>query len=221
MFVVPEAHQANGECGAPKWASIWPGIDGNGNGNSDVLQAGVNAVALCVIDVNTGQGSVVGEYFPWIEWYPNYETELSSPVLNPGNLVFVEVWNTSPTQGYAYFYNYTTDESAEYSITAPSGTALQDASVEWIVERPEGGGVLTPLTNYVDVPWADGVAWNYAAISPATYLLGQSPSNATLENFTMLDDDGNPISAATIENDTFLWFENSGSSCGGSGVSPC
>ena len=133
MFVVPEVHQANGECGAPKWASIWPGIDGNGN--SDVLQAGVNAVAFCVIDFNTGQGSVVGDYFPWIEWYPNYETELSSPALNPGDLVFVEVWNTSPTQGYAYFYNYTTGESAEYSITAPSGAALQDASVEWIVER--------------------------------------------------------------------------------------
>ena len=65
MFVVPEVHQANGECGAPKWASIWPGIDGNGN--SDVLQAGVNAVAFCVIDFNTGQGSVVGDYFPWIE----------------------------------------------------------------------------------------------------------------------------------------------------------
>ena len=86
---------------------------------------------------------------------------------------------------------------------------------------PEGGGALTPLTNYVDVPWADGVAWNYAAIRPTTYRLGQSPSNATLENFTMLDDDGNPISAATIENDNFLWFENSGSSCGGNGVSPC
>jgi len=84
---------------------------------------------------------------------------------------------------------------------------------------PEGGGALTPLTNYVDVPWADGVAWNYAAIRPTTYRLGQSPSNATLENFTMLDDDGKPISAATIENDNFLWFENFGSSCGGSGVS--
>jgi hypothetical protein len=219
MFVVPEAHQGQGECGAPKWASIWPGIDGNGN--YDILQAGVNAVALCVIDFNTGQGSVVGDYFPWVEWYPNYETMVSSPALNPGDLVFVEVWNTSPTQGYAYFYDYTTDEIAEYSITAPSGTALQDTSVEWIVERPEGGGVLTPLANYVDVPWAEGVAWNYAASPATTYLSGQSPSNATLENFTMLDDDGNPISAATIENDTFLWFENSGSSCGGSGVSPC
>jgi hypothetical protein len=68
---------------------------------------------------------------------------------------------------------------------------------------PEGGGALTPLTNYVDVPWADGVAWNYAAIRPTTYRLGQSPSNATLENFTMLDDDGKPISAATIETTTF------------------
>lgn len=219
LFAVPEAHQTPGECGPPKWASIWPGIDGNGN--SDVLQAGVDADALCVIDFNTGEGSVVGDYYPWVEWYPNYEMSVSSPAVTAGDLVFVEVWNTSPTQGYAYFYNYSTDVSAEYSITAPSGAALQDASVEWIVERPEGEGGFTPLQNYVDIPWAAGVAWNYAANAPTTYLLGQSPQNATLESLTMLDDDGNPISAATIENDTFLWFENSGSSCGGSGVSPC
>jgi hypothetical protein len=134
-------------------------------------------------------------------------------------LLFVEVWNTGPTQGYAYFYNYSTNVSAEYSITAPSGTTLQDASVEWIVERPELGTTLTTLTNYIASSWSEGVAWDYAAQTPTSYFMGQNPTLGTLENMTMLDNNGNPISFATIVGNAFLWFQNTGSSCGL--TSPC
>jgi hypothetical protein len=97
-FVVPTAHQAFGACtGAWDYSSQWPGIDGYGS--SDVLQAGVEVDAYC-----SGGTTTTGFYSAWIEWYPNASTRVSSPAIHPGDLVFVEVWNTSPTQGYAYFF---------------------------------------------------------------------------------------------------------------------
>jgi hypothetical protein len=103
LFVVPTAHQALGQC-ADGWdyVSLWPGSDGNGgSGGGDVLQAGVDVNAFCA-----GNNVTQSEYYPWIEWYPYSETRVTSPTINSGDLVFIEVWSASPTQGYAYFYDY-------------------------------------------------------------------------------------------------------------------
>ncbi|MBV8505681.1 MAG: hypothetical protein JOZ11_07735 [Alphaproteobacteria bacterium] len=211
LFVVPTAHQAFGQC-ADGWeyASFWPGIDGNGgSGSGDVLQAGVNVNAFCA-----GNNVTQNQYYPWIEWYPLSETRVDSPAINPGDLVFIEVWSVSPTQGYAHFYNHSTGISAQYSITAPAGTVVHGSSVEWVVERPTLGSNLANLTNYIAAPWVEGVAWNYADPNPTTYSMGGSPDVGTLEQITMLDNSNNPISAATIESESFLWFETSGSACG-------
>ena len=69
--------------------------------------------------------------------------------MGPGETVFVEVWNTSATNGYAFLENISTGKYAEYNLTAPSGTTLQGTSAEWVVERPEVNGALARLTNYV------------------------------------------------------------------------
>jgi hypothetical protein len=205
LFVIPTPRVPFGTCdGTQYWSAYWPGLDGFSN--NQVLQAGVDQEATCT----NGQTSSLTN--AWIEWYPNGAAWVSSPIINPGDLVFVEVWNTNPTQGYATFYNYSTDTAAEYAIAAPSGTALQGVSAEWIVERP--GIPSLPLVNYIAMPWAEGVAWNYAAANPTTYSLGINPTSGTLQQIMMLDNSGNPISAATIENGSFLWFENQGSSCG-------
>lgn len=213
LFVVPIAQQAFGTCSPEQdWVSLWAGIDGTGasSGPSDVLQAGVSAAATCTDTA----------YSAWIEWYPAYAVGVSSPAVNPGDLVFVEVWNTSPTQGWAFIYNYSTDIAAEYGITAPAGTTLQGSSVEWIVERPGAHGGLTTLTNYVASAWSAGDAWNYSSPDPTVYLMGTDPAIGTLDAFTMLDDNDQPISSASIEGSAFLWFQNYGSSCG-LGSTPC
>jgi hypothetical protein len=214
-FVVPTAHQAFGSCdGGWDYSSQWPGIDGFGS--NDVLQAGVEVDAYC------NGGTTASFYSAWIEWFPFSETRVSSPVINPGDLIFVEVWNTSPTTGYAYFFNYSTLESAEYQLTAPSGTTLVGNSVEWIVERPGVGGGLATLTNYIDVPWPYGVAWNYKAQTPTHYYEGSNPAAPnTLHVITMLDNSRAGISSPRLENSDFLWFQNYGSSCGRSGAPPC
>jgi hypothetical protein len=217
MFVVPTARQAFGACtGGWNYSSLWPGIDGDGGaGADDVLQAGVEADAYC------NGGNISSFYSAWIEWFPNGSTRVSSPVIHPGDLIFVEVWSTSPTQGYAYFYNYSTNVTAEYALAAPSGTSVHGSSLEWIVERPSLGSSLTTLTNYVASPWSEGIAWNYAAASPTYYYMGNDPSAGTLEQITMTDDQGQGISSPTVESPNFLWFQDFGSACGRTGAPPC
>jgi Peptidase A4 family len=206
VFTVPTAQQAFGSCtGNWDYSSLWPGIDGWGSG--DVLQAGVEADAYCA-----SNGATKATYYSsWIEWYPYSETRVSSPSVKAGDLMFVEVWSTSPTQGYAYLHNYTTQETAEYSLTPPSGTTLTGNSAEWVVERPGVNGGLATLTNYLNSAWSNGVAWNYTASSPSYWYQGQT-SRPNMHLITMLDDSGNGISAPTVENYNFLWFQNFGSS---------
>jgi hypothetical protein len=212
-FVVPTAHQAFGSCTEEDYSSQWPGIDGNGSG--DVLQAGIEVDALC------SGGTTTGFYSAWIEWFPFDEVRVSSPAIRPGDLVYVQVWNTSPTSGLAYFYDYSTEVSAEYVLTAPSGTKLVGDSIEWIVERPGISAGLATLTNYIDVPWSYGVAWNYQAASPTFYFDGQPPAAGTYEELTMVDNSGLGISSATFESYNFLWFQDFGSACGRTGAPPC
>jgi len=203
-FAVPSAHVAIGTC-SDSWvySSIWPGIDGNGS--NDVLQGGAEVDALC------NNGSTETFYSAWIEWYPLPEVRVNSPAIQPGDLLFVEVWNTSPTTGYVYFADESTGVTATYSLTAPNGTSLKGNSVEWIVERPSIGDSLATLTNYIDVPWAYGVAWNYGSSNPTYHYMGKNPAVLTLQTITMVDNNGNAISVPTIENSDFLWLQDTGS----------
>jgi hypothetical protein len=207
-FEVPTAHQAFGVCnGGWDWSSVWPGIDGFNS--SDVLQGGVEVDAYC------NGGSKSSYYSAWIEWYPFSEVRVSSPAITPGDYLFVEVWNVSPTQGYVYFHDYSSNVTAEYVLTAPSGTTLQGNSVEWVVERPSVGG-LTTLTNYIDVPNTYGIAWDYTN-SPTTYYYPNlSPSVGTLYYITMLDNSSKPISTGYGQAYFSLLFEDYGSACGAS-----
>ena len=136
--------------------------------------------------------------------------------------MFVQVWNVSPTVGYAYFYNYSTQETNTYQLTAPSGTTLQGNSIEWVVERPGVGGSLARLTNYIDVSWPYNIAWNYAASTPTYHFPGDLSiaSPYTLDLITMLGNGGNPISYGFPQNVGFLYFEDSAGAHGTGGIAP-
>ncbi|MGO9743361.1 MAG: G1 family glutamic endopeptidase [Roseiarcus sp.] len=203
-FVVSPVQQAFGTCnGGWDYVVMWPGIDGYGS--SDVLQGGSLQEAYC-------SGSTKSTYYSaWVEWYPYSLTTVSSPAISPGDLLFVEVWSTSRTQGYVYLVDETNQQSAEYSLTPPSGTELTGNSVEWIVERPGVGGGLATLANYISSAWNEGFAWNYKATTPTYWYEGQQGSSYFYD-ITMLDNSSNPISSAAIENKDFLWFTNYGSS---------
>ncbi|HXW72464.1 MAG TPA: G1 family glutamic endopeptidase [Methylocella sp.] len=207
-FVVPAARQAVGVCdGGWDYASFWVGIDGLASNSNDVLQAGFDSDAYCAAN---GTSTC---YCAWIEWFPNNAIYVNFP-FSPGDLIWIEVWNTSATTGYAYLYNYSTEQYASYVLTPPAGTALVGNSVEWIVERPSigSGTTLATLANYNATSMYSGFAWNYNASSPTYQYAWQPPASGNIYAITMLDDSGKPISNVGAPQLNFLWFWNSGSS---------
>jgi len=196
-YVVPVARQAYGACtGAWDYSVQWVGIDGDGS--SDVLQAGTEADAYC-------SGNSTSTYYSaWYEWFPNSWTRISNFAVVPGDDLFVEVWHTSATQGYAYIVNYNTDQAVEIGFTAPSGTRLIGNSAEWVVERPGVGGGLATLTNYISDYFSDC----YAETENYTQYV---PGSAGALQLTMLDNSNNPISYPTLLGTTAIWFQDEGS----------
>jgi hypothetical protein len=153
-MVVPIAQQA-GCTGGWAWGSEWNGIDGWGS--SDVLQAGVEFDAYC-------SGTTRSAYYSaWYEWYPYGEVRIPSLPVTAGTDVFVEVWHTSSTQGYAYIVNENTGKYVDIGFTAYPGYPLKGNSAEWVVEAPTVGGSLATLTDYTMIPFWDAYAYTEAS----------------------------------------------------------
>jgi hypothetical protein len=204
-WIVPIAQLAFGVSSENVYSSQWVGFDGWES--PDVLQAGTEA------DVIGGATN----YDAWFEWYPNFESEIGGFSVSPGDVMFVEVWNTSSTVGNAYLENLTNDTSVSFQFDAPSGTSLVGDSAEWIFERPSVGGNFATLTNYVATAFHGCTA--YASVGGGSYnrpyypATGGNPSYPSLTsyNVTMLDNNGNPISTAILAGLGMLWFSDEGS----------
>ncbi|HTD14222.1 MAG TPA: G1 family glutamic endopeptidase [Chthoniobacterales bacterium] len=195
-YIVPVAQQAFGACtGSWDYSAQWVGIDGFVS--NDVLQAGTEADAYC------SGGNKSQYYGAWIEWFPLPETQISNFIVEAGDVMYVEVWNTSATQGNAYMVDFTRGESVALTFNAPSGTALVGDSVEWIVERPEVGNSLATLTNYVACPFE----YCFAGNATTGYSPGASPSG-TVYALEMVDNNGNDISYPYLLGPTALWFRD-------------
>ena len=123
-----------------EYSSAWVGIDGYAS--SDVLQAGIEADAICT---STGPQTF---YSPWYEWYPFASTRITNLPTTPGQSLYVHVWATSATVGYAYLQNLNSNLSVSITLTPPAGTTLRGESAEWIVESPQVSGSLATLPLY-------------------------------------------------------------------------
>jgi len=196
-YVVPVASPAYGACtGSWDYSSSWVGIDGDDSG--DVLQAGTESDALC-------SGSTTSAYYAaWYEWYPYGEVRITNLPVNPGDDLFVEVWHTSATSGYAYIINYNTDQAVTIGFSSPPGTSLVGNSAEWIVERPTVNGALATLTNYVTDYFSSAYAYTECG---KEYKPGSSGSLL----LTMDDANGNPISVPTLLGNEAIEFQATGS----------
>jgi hypothetical protein len=152
-------------------------------------------------------------YAAWIEWYPFPESRISNFSVGPGDEMFVEVWNTSPTVGHAYLVNFTTQQSVAFTFNAPSNTRLVGDCAEWIVERPGVSSGLTPLTNYVACPF--DACYAGGSVSGGTYnklyYPGINSPGTTAYAVSMLDNAGGVISIPSLVGLADLWFRNSGS----------
>jgi hypothetical protein len=198
-FEVPVAQQAFGACnGYWDYGSSWVGIDDG----PDVLQAGIEYDALCYYFFGSPVRSQF--YSPWFEWYPNGSYRINNLPIAPGDEIFVEVWSTSPTYGHAYLLNYSTNSSVSVDFYAPYGTSLIGNVAEWVVERPEVGGSLATLTNYVTDYFSDAGAYDFS------YNFYE-PGSAGAWQFDMLDNSGYVISYPTLLGPDSIRFQDANS----------
>jgi Peptidase A4 family len=203
-WTVPAAHQTFGSPdGTWDYSSQWVGIDGFGS--NDVFQAGTEADALA----NSGGGSA--QYYSfWIEWFPYSEARVSGFPLAPGDTVIVEVFNTTPTNGYAFLENLSTGKYVEFNLTPPSGYTLQGNSAEWVVERPEVNGALARLMNYASVPFTYMHAAGFN--DQVVYYPGTDYTpTGTVYSIDMLDNSGKEISYPVVNGIFGMWCFDTGS----------
>lgn len=199
-YSIPKGQQAFGVAtGSWDWSSQWVGIDGFGSG--DVLQAGTEVDAYA-----NSAGTTAAYYAAWFEWYPLNEVRISNLPVGGGDVMFVDVWNTSATAGHAYLVDLSTNQAVSVSFTAPSGTTLIGTSMEWVVERPTVGGALATLTNYVACPFD----FTYGSNSSTTYYPGMTNFSGTIYDLTMVNNNS-PISYCYLMGPATLWFMDAGS----------
>src|ERR1700761_5888073 len=125
------------------YCSNWIGIDGDGSG--DVCQAGVEC------QVYQSGNSITRQIYPWWEWFPNYEVEITNLAINAGDMVTMLLCTSQAagsTSASVYFSNRTTGASTSVGFNAPSGTKLVGNSAEWIVEAPTVGGAQSAIADF-------------------------------------------------------------------------
>jgi Peptidase A4 family len=196
-WVVPVARQAFGACTeGTDYSFSWVGIDGYNS--NDVLQAGSESDALCNILQRESS------YYAWFEWWPNSSTRLTNLPVSAGNDMFVEIWNTTSKEGFAYIANLTTNQYVTLGLVPPPGTSLIGNSAEWVVERPLVNGELATLSNYVSDYFSDCYAGTFGG---KVY----TPGTASAIQVTMLDNSLKPISFPFLLGPTAIWLQDEGS----------
>lgn len=177
-YVVPAAAQPSDCSSGTYYSSSWVGIDGWGS--LDVLQAGSESDASCESQ----------EYYAWYEWYSKETGTAQGPevkigggfTVSPGDDIWVEVWNTSSTQGYFYIFNYATGQAVSLSFPPPPGTRLIGNTAEWVIERPTlPNGNLSSLAAYGSeyFSYCEAETYNSAVYTPSSALLVTMCNNDT------------------------------------------
>jgi hypothetical protein len=135
---VPDITPAAGSAGG-QYTFAFIGIDGN----TDVTQIGT------VQSVSTASdGSLNKSCYAVYEWYPNSWSAITNLPVNFGDTMIGLICMDSPTEAYFNLLNVTTGIHAGFTFTAPTGTVSSENQAEWILERPEVGGVNPPLPNF-------------------------------------------------------------------------
>jgi hypothetical protein len=143
-FVVPNVDAPTE--GQWYYAATWIGIDGDGS--NDVFQAGVEC------EVYSSGGTTTSSIYPWWEWYPYPEVQITNLSVGPGDMITIllcSAQGAGSTTGTVYITNRTTGDSVSVGLTAPQGTTLVGNCAEWIVEAPTVGGAQSAIADYGEV----------------------------------------------------------------------
>ena len=127
------------------YCASWIGLDGENSG--DVCQAGVEC------EVYRSGSSITRVIYPWWEWYPNPEVQITNLTVNAGDMItcLICTGGAGATTASLYLTNRTTGASTSLNFSAPPGTKLAGNSAEWIVEAPTVGGSQSAIADYGEV----------------------------------------------------------------------
>jgi len=136
-FTVPNVYRQAAPIGEQDHCVVWAGYDGYGG--PDVFQAGVHMVK------GNQSGGPHGfsyyETYPWIEWYPASELQVTNLPANPGDLMdfslAFDVTAGNPVKGSVTIYNLSSYQNVCLGLAPQSGSHLIGNCVEWIIERPQ------------------------------------------------------------------------------------
>jgi hypothetical protein len=175
------------------YSSAYVGLDGYQPESNDVLAGGTGHDFKKLNSSDT---------YAWYEWYPAYPVRLADFSVRPGNLVNCAIWSHLPRDGKAATFeidNYSTDQWASFSFSAPLGTKSLGDSAEWVVEGED------PESNFHHVRFEE--CW---AVKTDGYWFNLSSATTVASTC----DDGT-VCTAEIENDTTLLVKYQGGSAGG------
>lgn len=134
---VPDVAPAGGGGGQYTFAFI--GIDGN----TDVTQIGT------IQSVSTASnGSVTKSCYAVYEWFPNSWSAITNFPVNFGDTMLGLICLDSPTEAFFSLLNLTSNLHAGFVFDAPAGTTSLENQAEWVLERPEVGGVNPPMPDF-------------------------------------------------------------------------
>lgn len=138
---VPDVAAAAGGKGS-QYTFAFIGIDGN----TDVTQIGT------IQSVSTASnGSVSKSCYAVYEWFPNSWSAITNLPVSFGDTMIGLICLDSPTEAFFSLVNVTSGIHAGFVFDAPAGTASLENQAEWILERPEVGGVNPPMPNFGEI----------------------------------------------------------------------
>jgi len=171
------------------YMASWIGIDGDGS--NDVFQAGVAS------QVNQSGTSVSKSIYPWWEWYPAGEVQITNFVVNAGDMItmVLSAKAAGATTGTVNWINTTTGATTNATLKAPSGTKLVGNCAEWIVEAPSVNGGQSALADYGEVFFTV----SEAETSAGTTVNGGAGNNINMTAGGKVISDGNLITPSIIQ----------------------
>jgi Peptidase A4 family len=174
------------------YSSNWIGIDGDGS--NDVCQIGFECEAF------RSGSSVTTQIYPWWEWYPESEVQITNFAVQPGDMVTALICTSGAgaTSATAYLTNRTTGLSINFSFSAPAGTQLVGNCAEWIVEAPTVGGAQSTIADYGEVFFSSCDCWD-----------GDTVDGGTGDNIN-LDAGGTTLSQGTLITPTIIQCQYAG-----------
>ena len=145
-------------------------------------------------------GSTVTKYFyPWFEWYPEPEIQITNFPVSPGDMIEVLLCaqpGAGATSATVYLTNIVSGAHTSVTFDAPGTTKLVGNCAEWVVEAPTVGGQQSAIADFGEVFFSVCESYTHSG----TLVYGGTGDNINMENGAgQVVVDGNLITSSVIQ----------------------